>query len=154
MLFSNFPHKNCGERGETTSPILTYSNLSFFFFLLLPLWSIGLISKFLHHFTDGRTPWTGDQLVERRLLIHRTTQTQKNAHTYTHQTSMSWVGFEPTITATEQPKTVHALDRSAPVISLLYITFVKSYCHCKSVWRRARIPPPWPCESHEATKWG
>jgi hypothetical protein len=31
-------------------------------------------------FTDGRTPWTGDQLVARPLPKHRTTQTQKNAH--------------------------------------------------------------------------
>jgi hypothetical protein len=29
--------------------------------LLLPLWNVGLISQFLDHFTDGRTPWTGDQ---------------------------------------------------------------------------------------------
>jgi hypothetical protein len=84
---------------------------------LLPFWSIGLISQFLDHFTDGRTPWTGDQLVARPLPIHRTTQTQKTArthtHTHTHQTSMTWVGFEPTIPASERAKTVHALDRSA-----------------------------------------
>jgi hypothetical protein len=46
-------------------------------------WSLGLISQFLDHFTDGRTPWTGDQLVTRPLHIHRTTQTQKNVHTHT-----------------------------------------------------------------------
>jgi hypothetical protein len=32
-------------------------------------------------FTDGRTPWTGDQFVARPLPKHRTTQRQKNAHT-------------------------------------------------------------------------
>jgi hypothetical protein len=33
-------------------------------------------------FTDGRTPWTGDQLVARPLSKHRTTQTQnKRKHT-------------------------------------------------------------------------
>jgi hypothetical protein len=32
-------------------------------------------------FTDGMTPWTGDQLVVRPLPKYRTTQTQKNAHT-------------------------------------------------------------------------
>jgi hypothetical protein len=44
-------------------------------------WSIGLISQFLDHFTDGRTPWMGDQLVATPLPKHRTTQTQKNTHT-------------------------------------------------------------------------
>jgi hypothetical protein len=36
-------------------------------------------------------------------------------NTYTHQISMLWVGFEPTITASEPAKTVHDLDRSATV---------------------------------------
>jgi hypothetical protein len=54
----------------------------FFSTFLLPLWSIGLISQFLDHFTDGRTPWTGDQLVSRPLPKHRTTRTQnKRIHT-------------------------------------------------------------------------
>jgi hypothetical protein len=44
--------------------------------LLLPLCSIGLMSQFLDHFTEGRTPWTGDQPVARPLPKHRTTQTQ------------------------------------------------------------------------------
>jgi hypothetical protein len=46
---------------------------------LLPFWSIGLISQFIEHFTDGRTPWTGDQLVTMSLPKHRATQTQ-NKH--------------------------------------------------------------------------
>jgi hypothetical protein len=71
-------------------------------------------------FTDGRTPWTGDQLVARPLPKHRTTQTQKNAHT--HQTYMPWVEFEPTIPASERAKTVHALDRSATVTGTLRIS--------------------------------
>jgi hypothetical protein len=32
---------------------------------------------------------------------------------------MPWVGFEPTITASEQAKTVHALERSATVTGLI-----------------------------------
>ncbi|PNF19818.1 hypothetical protein B7P43_G14295 [Cryptotermes secundus] len=50
---------------------------------VLPTWtSIELISQFHDHFTDGRTPWTGDQLVARPLPKHRTTQTQnKRIHT-------------------------------------------------------------------------
>jgi hypothetical protein len=42
-----------------------------------------------------------------------TTQTEKNSHS--HQTSMPWVRFEPTITASEREKRLHALDRSAGV---------------------------------------
>jgi hypothetical protein len=50
-------------------------------------------SYFLNLYTVGRTPWTGDQPVARPLPTRRTTQTQ-NKRT---QTSMPWVGFEPTI---------------------------------------------------------
>jgi hypothetical protein len=49
------------------------SKLLFFSLILLQLWSIGLISQFLDHFTDSRTPWTGDQLVARPLPKRRTT---------------------------------------------------------------------------------
>jgi hypothetical protein len=34
---------------------------------------------YFDHFTDGRTPWTSDQLVAKPLPKHRTTQTQ-NKH--------------------------------------------------------------------------
>jgi ubiquitin C-terminal hydrolase len=63
------------------------------------------------------TPWTGDQPVARPLLTHRTTQTQ-NKRT---QTSISQVEFEPTITAFERVKTVHASDLAS--------TMIGSYCH-------------------------
>jgi hypothetical protein len=57
-----------------------------------------------------------DQLVARPLPKYRTTQTQnKRACTHTHKPSMPEVGFEPTTTASEQAKTIHALDRSAIV---------------------------------------
>jgi hypothetical protein len=94
--------------------------LDYFPYFLFP--PLGGLLKLLEHnadfsvswsFKDGRTPWTGDQLVARPLPRHGTTQTQKNAHT--HQTSMSWVGFERTIPASERAKTVYALDRSATV---------------------------------------
>jgi hypothetical protein len=61
-------------------------------------------------YTEGRTPWTGDQTVARLLPTHRITQTQNKR---THR-----VGFEPTILAFERVKTVHALDRAATVISI------------------------------------
>jgi hypothetical protein len=71
--------------------------------------------QFLNLKTIGRTPWMGDQPAARLLP----TQTQ-NKRT---QTSMSCVGFEPTIPAFERAKTVHALDRSATAIGNI-ISFV------------------------------
>jgi hypothetical protein len=87
------PYKSTGKiMGESSASGLEISKrfplLSFL--LLLPLWSVGLISQFLDHFTDGRTPWTGDQLVARPLPIHRTTQTQENAHTHTKHPCSKW----------------------------------------------------------------
>jgi hypothetical protein len=75
---------------------------------LQPLWALASAFQFRDHFTDGRTPWTTDQLVARALPKHR-------INTYTHQTSMPCVGFELTIPASERAKTGHALDRSATV---------------------------------------
>jgi hypothetical protein len=72
----------------------------------------GRFINFLILYTAGRTPWTGDQPVARPLPTSRKTQIQ-NKRT---QTSMSRVGFEPTIQAFEREKTVHALDRAATVI--------------------------------------
>jgi hypothetical protein len=60
-------------------------------------------------YTDGGALWTSDQPVTRPLPTHRTTQTQNKPT----QTSISRVGFEPTIPEFEQPMTVHALDRAA-----------------------------------------
>jgi hypothetical protein len=73
----------------------------------------GWYLSFMIIFTAGRTPWTGDQPVARPLPLHRAKQTQ-NEHTHT-QTSMPWVGLDPTILASERAKTVHASDRSATV---------------------------------------
>jgi hypothetical protein len=67
--------------------------------------------SFLIH-TVGRLPWTGDQPVTRPLPTYRITQTQNKRP----QTSMPWVGVEPTIPVFERAKTVHALDRAATVI--------------------------------------
>jgi hypothetical protein len=69
--------------------------------------------SFLILYTVGRTPWTGDQPVERPLPIHRTTQTQNKST----QTSMPRVGFESMIPVFERAKTVYALDRAATLIS-------------------------------------
>jgi hypothetical protein len=85
------------------------------YFLSLWLYSpldLGRIFSFLIIYLVGRTPWTGDQSVAKPLPTHRTTQTQ-NKRT---QTSLSRLGFEPTIPVFERAKTVHVLDRSAIVI--------------------------------------
>jgi hypothetical protein len=69
------------------------------------------------HFTDGRTPWTSDQLVAMPLPKHRTTQTHnKQVHI---QISMPYVEFEPTFSASERacsynlPKKTLSLRRQA-----------------------------------------
>jgi hypothetical protein len=48
-----------------------------------------------------------------------TGQHKHRINAYTHQTSMPWLGFEPTIPASERTKTVHALDRAATATGLL-----------------------------------
>jgi hypothetical protein len=65
--------------------------------------------QFLHPYTLGRTPWTGDQPVVRLLPTHRI-----NA-----QTSMPRMRFKPTIPAFERAKRGPALDRAATVISVI-----------------------------------
>jgi hypothetical protein len=51
-------------------------------------------------------------------LLGRGISSSQCLYLYTHtiQTSMPWVGFEPTIPAFERGKTVHTLDRKATVI--------------------------------------
>jgi hypothetical protein len=68
--------------------------------------------SFLFLYIVGRTPWTGDQPFGSRYL--HTEQHKENKST---QTSMPWVGFEPTIPAFERAKTVLAFDRADTVIS-------------------------------------
>jgi hypothetical protein len=81
-------------------------------------------SSFLILYTLGRSPWAGDQSVARPLPTHRTTQT----HNKLTQTSMLWVGFEPTMPAFERAKTVYALDSVATVIGTSYIK--RQSCPC------------------------
>jgi hypothetical protein len=83
--------------------------LSIYLWLYSPFLDLGRFFSFLTFYTVGRTPWTGDQAVERPLPAHRTAQTQ-NKRT---QTSMPWVGFEATIPVFDRAKTVHALYRAA-----------------------------------------
>jgi hypothetical protein len=78
------------------------------------LLDLGCFLSFLIFYTVSRTPWTGDQPITRPLPAHRTAHTQNKPR----------IGFEPTITAFERAKTVHALDRVATVIgSAFHIWF-------------------------------
>jgi hypothetical protein len=91
-------------------------------------------------YTDGRTPWTGDQPVTMPVLTHRTTQTQ-NKRTHT---AMPWEGFESTIPVSERSKTVHSLDRAAIVIGSLNklqieITATLACSACIYVWRNVYL---------------
>jgi hypothetical protein len=57
---------------------------------------------------------------------------------YTYQTSMPWVGFEPTIPAFERAKTVHALDRATTVTGCWKYSCVNesriSYSSTRVLW--------------------
>jgi hypothetical protein len=75
-------------------------------------------------------------------LYLNTGQHKHRVNIYTHQTSIPWVGLEPTIPASQRTKTVHALDRSATVtgdhhnntsISFYQLNIILSASH-KAVW--------------------
>jgi hypothetical protein len=85
---------------------------SIYLWLYSPLLDFDRFFSFLILYTVARTPWTGDQLIPRPLHTHSTTQIQKRRT----QTSMPWVGFEPTIPVFQRTKTVHALDLSSSEI--------------------------------------
>jgi hypothetical protein len=75
-------------------------------------WAVAaFISTFTMLYTDGMTPWTGDQPVARLLSTHMTAQKQ-NKRTQIH---MPRVGFEPMTPVFKRARTVHVLDRAATV---------------------------------------
>jgi hypothetical protein len=65
-MFAEMKAKNYIRAAQTRNNPIKVANKFIYFFLLLPLWSIELISSVSSSFTDGRTPWTGDQLVARQ----------------------------------------------------------------------------------------
>jgi hypothetical protein len=101
----------------TTSVMLNMDRLNFqgsvikvydiFYGSTALLLGLRLFFSLLISYTDGRTPWTGDQPVARPLPTHRTTQTQ---------ISMPLNEFEATISVFERAKTIHISDRAATVI--------------------------------------
>jgi hypothetical protein len=72
---------------------------------------LGSFFQCFNLYAVGRARWTGDQPGGRPLFSHRTQNKRI-------QTSIPRVGFEPTITVFERPKTVHALDRVSTVIGM------------------------------------
>jgi hypothetical protein len=79
-------------------------------FLLPSIWSITHPWKALFHFSF-LTLWRGIWQLQGGYQ-YRTTQT----HNKPTETSMYWVGFEPTIPVSERTKTVHASNRVATVM--------------------------------------
>jgi hypothetical protein len=77
----NFFNTNC-DVDYSTAHVLSYlvAGLNDCLTALQSPWAVVSAFQFHDHFTDGRTPWTSDQLVVRPLPKHRTTQTQ-NKHT-------------------------------------------------------------------------
>jgi hypothetical protein len=101
----------CRYDDHNNNVICNVSIMIIYLSLYSPLLDLGRFFRFLILYTVGRTPWTGDQTVARPRPTHRTRTQNKRT-----QTPMSRVGFEPTISAFERAKTVHALDHTATVI--------------------------------------
>jgi hypothetical protein len=69
--------------------------------------------QFLNPIHSPYDSMNGGQPVARPLPTHRTTQTQNKRTQYR---PMPWVGFEPTIPASEREKAVNTLDCAATAI--------------------------------------
>jgi hypothetical protein len=102
-----------GRNYELTFCLHHKTLLNNFFTVALPAHSETQASYSLPYsfFTDGRTPWTSDHL--------NTGQHKHRINAYTPQPSIPWMGWEPTIPASERAKTVHTLDRAVIVTGLL-----------------------------------
>jgi hypothetical protein len=100
-----------------------------------------ILSAFLFHWLySPRGPWPllfnfmiilqtvgllGRVISPSQGLYLKIGQHKHRINTYTHRTSMPFVGFEPTIPASERAKTVHASDRSATVTGTFSSTCFK-----------------------------
>jgi hypothetical protein len=85
-----------------------------------------LLFQFLSVYEVGNLPSTGDQPFARPLPTRRTTQTE----TKRPETSMPWMGIEPTIPVFERVRTVHALDCAATVIGHLTTSALRMCAFC------------------------
>jgi hypothetical protein len=89
--------------------------LSIFFSMSLPAQSRPRpLVQFRNHFSQT-VGLLGRVISSSQGRYLSTGQHKHRINTYTHQTSIPWVGFEPTIPASERAKTIHALDHSVTV---------------------------------------
>jgi hypothetical protein len=86
----------------------------FFQWLFQSIQGPGLLFSFVIFFTQ-MVGLVGRVISSSQGLYLYTRQHKHRINAYTHQTSMPWTGFKPTIPASEWAKTVHALDRTATV---------------------------------------
>jgi hypothetical protein len=90
---------------------------------LSPLLGPGLFFSFVIIFTDGRIHWTSDQLVERPLPKHRTTQTQnKHIHIPNIHALCGIRTYYPSVRACEDSSCFRPLEYcDRPVHNLLQV---------------------------------
>jgi hypothetical protein len=95
------------------------------FFWSVTLTSIRVSRFFFHSFLNisQTVGLLGRVISPSQRRYPNTGQHKHRINTYTHQTSMPWLGFKPTIPASERAKTVHALDGSAAVTGFLTCYF-------------------------------
>jgi hypothetical protein len=82
--------------------------------LFQPIHGPGLFIQFRNRFSQT-VAFLGWVISSSQGLYLNTGQHKHRIIAYTQQTSMPWVGFEPTIPASGRAKTVHASDREATV---------------------------------------
>jgi hypothetical protein len=76
-----------------------------------PPWALASAFQFHDHFTDGRAPWTSDQLVAWPLHKHRTRQTQnKHIHTPNIHALCGIRTHDPSFRASEDSSCLRQLD--------------------------------------------
>jgi hypothetical protein len=121
--------------------------LDFFFFLVAP--TLGSLlpllehkAEFLQFLNQGQSVGLLGRVISSSQGLYLYTNTEKRTHIHKHWTSMPWVGFEPTVSASERAKTVHVLDRSATVTGMNFAYCFKNGSSCtffvkrlSSCWR-------------------
>jgi hypothetical protein len=109
--------------GHAASWCQNYQQLCTIFSMVFPAHSGPWpLIQFRNHFsqTEGRV------ISPSQVLYLNTWQHKHRINAYTHQTSMPWVGFEPTIPSSERAQTVHALDRAVTVTCAHYKSYKPS----------------------------
>jgi hypothetical protein len=104
-----------------------YLIILIFSLALQPPWALASAFQFHDHFTDGRTPWTSDQLVARPLPKHSTTQTQnKHIHTPHIHALCEIRTHDPSFRASEDsscPRTPDYCDPLDYFLTFLFLSF-------------------------------